>query len=584
MFKYLLSLLSCLALVSVSGCVTPNVTGPKTDFFTPAPPQADQYSDFLIGRFATLTNQSSLAAENASRAYKKSPENSFLLEQAVTSLLLAGEVDKAVDLAEFGLKHVKEIGSFTRLTLAAEDFRKERYTDASFRLENGELDIFNRMVAKSLSAWAAVGEGDPQKAKTNLIESLVGDNLYDGVNLYMLAFIQEATDQRREALGTFSIVWKERMRLAIAAEHYARLLAADSNTKGAYQIVSQYRTEIGPNPAVDDLAWKLENGIPVQAKTLSAREGAAVTLFSIGSALASQTKSDITTAYFWLALHADPELDGARTMLARSLSQAERQDDALNTLKTISKKSVYYSSARSQMGWVLMDLERDAEAIALVEDAYASTNDRDLAIQAGNLHYVSEQYPEALDWYNKIVEQDKADNREDWQVLYTRGLTYDALDRWGDAEKDLLKSISLDENRAEVLNYLGYSWVDRGVHLEKAFDYIKKAVALRPDSGAIVDSLGWAYFRLGKFDLAVQYLESAASLGTSDPVINDHLGDAYWRVGRLTEARYQWGHALKLETEDEKKLEIEAKLKSGLDAAKPVTPVKDFANSASTLP
>ena len=115
-----------------------------------------------------------------------------------------------------------------------------------------------------------------------------------------------------------------------------------------------------------------------------------------------------------------------------------------------------------------------------------------------------------------------------------------------------------------VLNYLGYSWVDQGVHLDEGMDMIRRAVEQRPDDGYIVDSLGWAYFRTGNYDEAVKNLERAVELKPDDPTINDHLGDAYWRVGRTLEAHFQWSHAKDLKPEPEDLPKIEAKLKDGL--------------------
>jgi Flp pilus assembly protein TadD len=118
-----------------------------------------------------------------------------------------------------------------------------------------------------------------------------------------------------------------------------------------------------------------------------------------------------------------------------------------------------------------------------------------------------------------------------------------------------------------VLNYLGYSWVDQGRNLKEAVGMLEKARALRPLDGYIVDSVGWAYFRLSRFKDAATTLEQAVLLTPGDPTVNDHLGDAYWRVGRKNEARFQWSHALALEPTADRKLIIEKKLEQGLDAA-----------------
>lgn len=161
-----------------------------------------------------------------------------------------------------------------------------------------------------------------------------------------------------------------------------------------------------------------------------------------------------------------------------------------------------------------------------------------------------------------------------WQLYYMRGVALAQADHWPDAEPDLKKALALKPDDPEVLNYLGFSWVDRGEHLDEARAMIEKAAAARPDSGAIIDSLGWVYFKMGDYKKAVTELERAVSLEAADPDINDHLGDAYYRVGRVTEARYQWTRVLTLEPSTALRQQVEMKLKSGPGApvsAKPAT-------------
>ncbi len=149
-------------------------------------------------------------------------------------------------------------------------------------------------------------------------------------------------------------------------------------------------------------------------------------------------------------------------------------------------------------------------------------------------------------------------------MFYFRGICYERSHQWSNAEADMKKALELYPDQPLVLNYLGYSWVDQGVHLEEGMNMIRRSVEQRPDDGYIVDSLGWAYFRIGNYDEAVKNLERAVELKPEDPTINDHLGDAYWRVGRKLEAHFQWSHAKDLNPEQEDLPKIEAKLKDGL--------------------
>jgi len=115
-----------------------------------------------------------------------------------------------------------------------------------------------------------------------------------------------------------------------------------------------------------------------------------------------------------------------------------------------------------------------------------------------------------------------------------------------------------------VLNYLGYTWIDKGINLKRGTEMIRKALDLRPTDGYIADSLGWAHYRLGEYQKSVKEMERAVALRPEDPVINDHLGDVYWRVGRTNEARFQWRRVLTLDPEDDLAAQAKSKLKDGL--------------------
>ena len=190
----------------------------------------------------------------------------------------------------------------------------------------------------------------------------------------------------------------------------------------------------------------------------------------------------------------------------------------------------------------------------------------DVYIELGNILRSHERFEEAVGYYDKALALVKTPKKANWSQYYSRAVCNERLKRWTAAEADFLKAIELDPEQASTLNYLGYSYVDQGLNLEKALGMIEKAVRLRPDDGYIVDSLGWAYFKLGRFDDAVAQLERAVELKANDTVINDHLGDAYWRAGRTLEAKYQWSEAVtgKPSVDDLKR--IETKLKDGLAA------------------
>lgn len=534
------------------------------------PEAAQQYSDFLIGRYASLSNNPSLAAETFTRAIDRERSDPILLERAVFSLLLAGDRDEAVRISKRGLDELEDPASLTRLTAGLASITDNDFDDARSILRDGDFGAFNRVVARSVSAWAALGEGDMEAARSHLVESLIGDDVLDGVSLYMLAILQLAAGDDTEARSTFDAVWGENMRLAVAAEQYMRLLAHQDDIETAIEVGETFRSQIGRNPAVDTLTAKLKAGETVNLRRLSARQGAALSVYALAAALAAETRyadatNDVSGVYFQLALMLDPSLDVARTLLGDTLERAERRFDAEAILAEVQPDSPFYATAQGQRAWVLRRMERNEEAIDVARTARELTGDRDLTIQLGDLYRSVEDYENAYTYFNEVVMGDEAIGRRDWRAYYARAITHHQLDRWPEAERDFLTALEIDPNQAAVLNYLGYSWVDRGENLEEAFRLIQKAVSLRPNEGYIVDSLGWAYYRLGQYDKAVKHLERAVELSPNDPTLNDHLGDAYWRVGRRLEAEFQWRHALDLEPEDDDFNRIHKKLAEGLD-------------------
>jgi Flp pilus assembly protein TadD len=189
----------------------------------------------------------------------------------------------------------------------------------------------------------------------------------------------------------------------------------------------------------------------------------------------------------------------------------------------------------------------------------------------GDMQRSAEKYAEAADTYTKALAAVGGDAPGDWRFYYVRGIAFERNKQWNEAEADFKKALVLNPDQPQVLNYLGYSWVDQGTNLMPALEMIQKAVAASPNDGYIIDSLGWAYFRLGRFDEAVEQLEQAVQMRSTDPEINDHLGDAYWRAGRELEARFQWNIAAAVDDEGAVKERVAKKLANGLDAVPPAT-------------
>jgi tetratricopeptide (TPR) repeat protein len=198
--------------------------------------------------------------------------------------------------------------------------------------------------------------------------------------------------------------------------------------------------------------------------------------------------------------------------------------------------------------------------------AASQPNQPDVWTALGDLLRSAERYSESASAYDKAIGGVPQGDRRLVGLYYARGVAFERSDHWNDAERDFRAALKINPDRADVLNYLGYSWIDRGMHYEEAVSMLEKARALRPLDGFIADSVGWAYYRLGRYQDAARTLEEAVQLAPGAADVNDHLGDAYWRVGRKTDARFQWQHALSMNPDASQKPVIERKLQFGLEA------------------
>src|SRR5262249_42293687 len=297
--------------------------------------------------------------------------------------------------------------------------------------------------------------------------------------------------------------------------------------------------------------------------------GAAEVLYGLGAALGRREEelslANRGLAYLQLALHLEPQQVLALLSIADLHEAMKNPAAAIKVYERIPEDSVLKRNADIQLALDLDALERTDDAKKQLEKLISNRpDDLEAVLALGNILRDRKQYAECAEVYGKAIALIPKPERANWTIFYFRGICYERAKQWPKAEADLKKALDLYPDQPHVLNYLGYSWIDQGVHLDDGMRMIKRSVEQRPDDGYIVDSLGWAYYRLGNMDEAVKQLERAVELKPEDPTINDHLGDAYWRVGRVLEARFQWSHARDLKPEPEDLVKIEAKLKSGL--------------------
>ncbi|MEZ6011802.1 MAG: tetratricopeptide repeat protein [Hyphomonas sp.] len=544
-----------------------------------APPEeAAALGDYLVARYAAMTNDPKEAASRYAASIETAPESTGIAERAVFSALLSGDYKQGVRLAHKALAAGND-GTLVRLTLGIEAVAEGKNAVSAGYLDEAGFGPFNRTVARSISAWRIAGTEGPAAAEAFLHDTLTGDPRLDSATLYMMGLIQLSAGEDDAALSTFETLWESGAKLAVGLEAHARLLAARGDRDRALQVLTEFRDRVGANAALESLQADIEAGKKIEVRRLNARQGAALAVYVPAAALITRTDDDVASVYFVLALALDPDLHEARALWAQSLEKAGRRDEAIAVLSRIPETSPFYASARGQIAWAMRRQGRDDEAVRLARDAIAKSPDRGLKVQLADLYRSLARNEEADRLLSEIIADDAREGRTDWHLLFARGAAREALDRWPEAEADLKDALVLQPDDPTVLNYLGYAYVNRGINLEEGLNLIRTALTHDPDSGFITDSLGWAYYRLGRYELATYFLERAVELEPGDPTLNDHLGDAYWRTDRKLEAKYQWERSLKLDPAEQERARIEVKLLKGPDA-----PVVVQAESEAPLP
>jgi tetratricopeptide (TPR) repeat protein len=418
-----------------------------------------------------------------------------------------------------------------------------------------------------MRAWIAYG-GKKIDDAVKAIADLRGPEWYTIFKDYHTALILDAAGRKTEAVAAINRAYKSDATALRIVDGYARIMARAGEPDKAIEALVAFAGERPANPVLSALLDEIRAGETPAPTAATTKAGIAELLYGLGSAIGLDEGPELSAAYLRLASYLDPDEALITIAIGDAFQGSERCLDAIEIYDAVPAGSRLRRNADLAIGSCLQILERYDDAIRyFVRLVDADPDDAEAAVQLGNVYRADDRFIEAADAYSRALAATEGADTEDWRIYYFRGVSLERSRRWQEAEGDFKKALQLNPEQPQVLNYLGYSWVDQGLNLDEALSLIKKAVDARPNDGYIVDSLGWAYYRLGRFDEAVTTLETAVQLRAEDSVINDHLGDAYWRVGRKREAMFQWAHARDLEPEDDELPVILAKLEHGLDGA-----------------
>jgi tetratricopeptide (TPR) repeat protein len=518
---------------------------------------------YLAARHATVQRDAAAAATYYRAALRVDSRNSELLGRTFLAVLANGEVDEAVKLAE-RVVQIDKNDRIARLVLGVRAIKHKQYQTARRDLAQSVRGPITDLAAALLSSWTLANAGEAKLA-VEAIDKLSGAEWYALFKELHAGLVLDLAGQRKEAGKRLERAYKLDPTALRVAQAYGSYLSRHGNKDDALKAFAAFDAALPRHPLITESISDLKAGKKLPPLVDSVQAGAAEVLYGLGAALGRRGGEDLGLIYLQLSLYLAPSHSLALLSLADLYEAMKKPELAIKTYERVPQTSPLQRNAQIQTAINLDTLERTDEAKASLEKLIAAdTTDLEAIMALGNVQRGRKQFADCADVYSKGIDTISKPEKSNWVIYYFRGICYERSKQWPKAEADLKQSLELFPDQPHVLNYLGYSWVDQGVNLDDGMRMIKRAVEQRADDGYIVDSLGWAYYRLGNYEEAVKHLDRAVELKPEDPTINDHLGDAYWRVGRTLEARFQWSHARDLKPEPEELAKIEEKLKSGL--------------------
>jgi tetratricopeptide (TPR) repeat protein len=545
----------------------------------PAPTQQElaRYSpagNYLAARHAGTERDARSASAYYRAALRADPKNPVLLERTFLSVMIDGEVDEAVKLAERVIQFDKT-HRVARLVLGVRSLKAKQYQAARQHIAQSVRGPIADLTATLITAWTQYGSQDA-KGAIESIDRLAGPEWYAVFKDLHAGLISDVAGNRKEAGRRFEKVYKLDANALRAVEAYGRWTSRQVGKDEALKIYEAFDKVLPQHPLIVEAMSEIKDGEKLPPLVDSPQAGAAEVLFGLGTSLGRQGGEDLALAYLQLAIYLAPSHPLALMSLGDLYESIKKPALALKVYQRVPADSPLKRNAEIQLAGNLDALERSDEAKKILERLIAEQpNDLEAIMALGNVMRSRKEFAECADVYGKGIGTLKNPQRANWLIFYFRGICNERAKQWSSAEADFKRALELFPDQAHVLNYLGYSWIDQGVNLDEGMRMIRRAVEQRPDDGYIVDSLGWAYYRIRDFDEAVKHLERAVELKPQDPTINDHLGDAYWKVGRTLEATFQWSHARDLNPEPDDLKKINEKLRTGLiDEAQPAETAK----------
>ena len=539
--------LACLVSLSGSGAIS-DASGP-----------------YLAAQSAMRANDFGFATQYQSRVLTIDRDNAAATRDLLFSYVALGRLQDAIPVAN--LYSERGADDFvTNLIVLLGQIEDEDFAGLSKTLENEGNFSLNPFIREVLTAWTEHGLGNVQEAQ-RIIDDILGRPGFETFAAFHRAMMHLADGKNADALQGLGGFENTSGILTNRALLIKTALLQQMGQSDHARAFFNANFSVNSSPESAAILRNLDNNEPIVSglpRTVS--QAMSEIFFTLALFIQEQVDPSATLVYARIAEALNPQSAEVKLFVAGVLEELDQYKLALNVYEKVGAEDPKYYTTQISKARAMRRSQRVDDGIDVLNDLAAAYPDVPVAhATLGDFLSRQDRYDEALTAYNAAISMYEAQNNVRCQLYYARGIVHERLKIWPNADQDFRSALALNPDQASVLNYLGYSLIERGEKLDEAMEMITKAVEIEPNSGYIVDSLGWGKFRLGQYEEAVPDLERAAELMATDPIVNDHLGDAYWAVGRKNEARFQWRRALSFNPEEVEETRIKRKLQVGLD-------------------
>ena len=525
------------------------------------------YGAFLAAHYAAAQNDPASAAAFYAKALQTAPNNHEIITEGFLASVLAGS-KQATTLA---LKLPSN--TVATLVLGNQAAANGNFDQATLLFATLPQDDLVGLIKPLLLAWGKFGQGNEQAALNGLVPHF-SSNVFGPVYALNAALIADAAGDNKTAAQLYNTVAADQPNLRLA--QILSSWQARQGHEAQAQAVLTALIAAHPNLRIALPALQAQMNKPV---ITTAAQGMAEAYLTLAGSLDQPQAAFLRTVFLRFALQLRPDLSPARLLLASTQTGGNspnftatptEMQNALDTLAPIGQADPLYGPAALERANLLAALNQPDQAVTLLQGLLAANpDDAGLLATTGDVLRSAEKYGEALPYYTKaIAAVGNPPPPNAWSLFFDRGICEDLTGNWAAAAADMQQALKLSPNQPYVLNYIAYSWAQHGQNLAEAKAMLTRAVALDPNDGAVLDSLGYVELKQGNTKDALDLFIQAAELDPNDAEVNGHLGDAFWQAGQKLQAAYQWQRALSLHPDPKLAAELQAKIEQHFGTAK----------------